>query len=222
MTRGTEIHSESGKSSVSTTQNELSQSSNEQLLIAVANYRDRAAFEQLFERFAKRVFGLGIKLARNEQISRDLVQEVMLTVWQNAAAFDMDRGSAQSWIFSMARNKCIDILRKLNRSPIAVTADDVWTEYQPDSELIEAANSANEALASGADIERIKRLSERLPAPQRRAIELVYVQDQTHEEASTELKIPLGTFKSRLRLGLIKLRKNLGTDLGEIQGNEHE
>ena len=206
MAPGLNTSSENEKSSVSPSQSELPEKSNEDLLVAVANFQDQAAYRQLFARFAKRVYGLGMKLAHNEQISKDLVQEVMLTVWQNANAFDLDRGSAQSWIFSMARNKCIDLLRKTGRAKVSISADDVWMEDLHVSEAV-SSQFETDGAAVNADIERLKRFSERLPDPQREAIELVYVQDNTHEEAAVKLSVPLGTFKSRLRLGLIKLRE---------------
>lgn len=207
MAPGRDTSSQNEKSSVYPSQSELLEKSNEDLLVAVANFRDQAAYKQLFGRFAKRVYGLGMKLAHNEQISKDLVQDVMLTVWQNANAFDMDRGSAQSWIFSMARNKCIDLLRKTSRAKVSISADDVWLEDLQGSEAVASHFETGSSAAEDADIERLKRFSSRLPDAQRQAIELVYVEDNTHEEAAVKLSVPLGTFKSRLRLGLIKLRE---------------
>ena len=69
-----------------------------------------------------------MKLTSNEQLSKDLVQEVMLNVWRKARLYDVDRGSAQGWIFTMARNRCFDMLRKQNRQPQCVTADDIWPQ----------------------------------------------------------------------------------------------
>ena len=102
--------------------------SDEELLIAVGNKQDRLAFNTLFKRFANRIFAMGMKLTRNEQLANDLVQEAMLMVWQKAPLYDLDRGTAQGWIFTLTRNRCFDLLRKIKRQPVCVNADDIWPQ----------------------------------------------------------------------------------------------
>jgi len=185
--------------------------SDEFLLIAVGNKQDTQAFEQLFSRFATRIYAMGVKLTRNEQLANDLVQEAMLTVWQKAPLYDLDRGSAQSWIFTLTRNRCFDILRKMKRQPSTVSADDIWpAEGEVDSQLVHEEQGSVEA-----EVEKIQRYYDQLPAPQRAVVEQIYIHDRTHEEAAIELDIPLGTLKSRLRLGMGKLRQMLGTENNE-------
>ncbi len=198
------------KSSVSDFENEVCTQDNESLLVLIGNFRDRRAFEEIFTRFSKRIFGLGMKLSANEQISKDLVQDVMLTVWQNAASYDLDRGAAQSWIFAMARNKCIDLLRKANRAQVPLLANDVWSEELLDNESVRQqllSETTENAVLAYSDIKRLENLCQKLPLPQREAIALIYVEDNTHEEAAIKLSIPLGTLKSRVRLGMIKLKE---------------
>lgn len=183
------------------------QSSDEVLLIAVGNKQDTAAFNQLFERFAKRIFAMGIKLTRNEQLANDLVQEAMLTVWQKAPMYDLDRGTAQSWIFTLTRNRCFDMLRKIKRQPMTVNADDIWpTVEDQDSDL-----THEEQGSFYAEVDNIESYYSQLPDAQRAVVEQIYIHDRTHEEAALELDIPLGTLKSRLRLGMGKLRQLVGT-----------
>ncbi|MEQ8312793.1 MAG: sigma-70 family RNA polymerase sigma factor [Gammaproteobacteria bacterium] len=183
------------------------QSSDEELLIAVGNKQDRAAFNLLFGRFAKRIFAMGIKLTRNEQLANDLVQEAMLTVWQKAPMYDLDRGTAQSWIFTLTRNRCFDMLRKIKRQPMTVNADDIWpTVEDQDSDLIH-----EEKGSFYAEVDNIESYYGQLPDAQRAVVEQIYIHDRTHEEAALELDIPLGTLKSRLRLGMGKLRQLVGT-----------
>ena len=180
--------------------------SNEELLGAVSHSGDAAAFAHLFERYSARIYQTGMKLTRNEQLSRDLVQETMITVWRKASLFDLDRGSADNWIFTMARNRCFDLLRKAKRQPVCVSADEIW----PPGEVAEAAPELDGSAEQSALMSRIERLLERLPVAQRAVINQVYVLDFTHEEAARRLGIPLGTLKSRLRLGLDKLRNLAG------------
>ncbi len=182
--------------------------SDESLLIAVGNRQDTRAFNELFRRFANRIFAQGMKLTRNEQLSRDLVQEAMLTVWQKAPLYDLDRGSAQSWIFTLTRNRCFDILRKIKRQPSTVSADDIWpADGEGEHQLVQGEVASQEV-----EVERIGKFYRQLPDAQRIVIEQIYIHDRTHEEAAAHLDIPLGTLKSRLRLGMGKLKLLVGTE----------
>ncbi len=181
--------------------------SNESLLAKIANDKDRVAFSVLFSRFSRRIFGLGMRLSGNEQLSKDLVQEVMLAVWRHSSRFNVDKGSAQSWIFTLSRNKCVDILRKSNKHSIPISADQVWPDKLVENEPVDETEDVEKFNLMEFEIERIRHLSSFLPDPQRKAIEIVYLHEVTHEDAAREFDIPLGTFKSRLRLGLIKLRE---------------
>lgn len=179
----------------------------EALLIAVGNSQDRQAFDALFSRFAKRIYAMGVKLTRNEQLANDLVQEAMLNVWQKAPLYDLDRGTAQSWIFTLTRNRCFDMLRKIKRQPSTVNADDIW----PTLEDQDGALIHEEQGSLYAEVDKIESYYEQLPEAQRAVVEQIYIHDRTHEEAAAILEIPLGTLKSRLRLGMGKLRQLLGT-----------
>lgn len=150
-----------------------------------------------------------MKLTRNEQLSHDLVQEAMLTVWQKAPLYDLDRGTAQSWIFTLTRNRCFDILRKMKRQPATVSADDIWPqESDIDSQLVHEEEGTMEV-----EVSKIQSFYGQLPAAQRAVVEQIYIHDRTHEEAAAVLEIPLGTLKSRLRLGVGKLRQMVGTEV---------
>lgn len=181
--------------------------SDESLLIAVGNTQDTTAFNQLFTRFSKKIFAMGMKLTRNEQVAHDLVQEAMLTVWQKAPLYDLDRGTAQSWIFTLTRNRCFDMLRKQKRQPSTVSADDIWpVEGNGDTFFVNEERGPLEV-----EIAQIERYYSDLPDAQQAVVRQIFVLDRTHEEAAKALQIPLGTLKSRLRLGVGKLRQLIGT-----------
>lgn len=182
--------------------------SDEQLLLAVGVSQDRLAFNQLFQRFSKRIFAMGMKLTRNEQLAHDLVQEALMTVWTKAPLYDLDRGTAQSWIFTLTRNRCFDMLRKKKRQPQTVSSDDIWPQ-ESDAEM---AFVHEEQGSQVVEIAQIEKLYEQLPVAQQAVIEQIYIFDRTHEEAAAELAIPLGTLKSRLRLGVAKLRVLIGVE----------
>jgi RNA polymerase sigma-70 factor (ECF subfamily) len=166
--------------------------SDEYLLIVTGNTQDTEAFSRLFQRYSSKIYAMGMKLTRNEQLSKDLVQEAMLNVWRKARLYDLDRGSAQSWIFTMTRNRCFDMLRKIKRQPNCLTAEEKGS------------------LAAEASI--IAGYCGKLPKLQQDVIEQIYILDRTHEEAAAILEIPLGTLKSRLRLGISRLKLLIGVD----------
>ena len=192
----------------STLNNSRDPDSDEYLLTATGNSQDGEAFNRLFQRYSSKIYSLGMKLTRNEQLSKDLVQEAMLNVWRKARLYDLDRGSAQGWIFTMARNRCFDMLRKQKRQPQCVTADDIWPqESDADAEFVheeQGSLAAETAIIAG--------YCDKLPDLQKAVIEQIYILDRTHEEAASVLEIPLGTLKSRLRLGVSKLRLLIGVD----------
>ena len=180
----------------------------EQLLVSVGNDGDRKAFSQLFNRYSSKVFAQGMKILRNEQLARDLVQEAMLAVWQKASLYDVDKGSAQSWIFTLVRNRCFDMLRKQQRQPSYISADDIWPAGDLPADDAEIQQPQDELEQS-----QIRALYQELPEAQREVVIQVFVQGKTHQEAAQSLSIPLGTVKSRLRLALGKLKTHLEKDL---------
>ena len=180
----------------------------EVLLVAVGNHQDRRAFNALFHRFSGRIFALGMKITRNEQLANDLVQEAMLIVWQKAPLYDLDKGSAQTWIFTLVRNRCFDMLRKLKRQPDSLGSEDIWP-LENDPELSE---DPEQQRAAEIQIAQIEKHYNDLPDAQRIVIEQVFIHDLTHQEAAQKLDIPLGTLKSRLRLALNKLRQSIGVE----------
>jgi RNA polymerase sigma-70 factor (ECF subfamily) len=179
----------------------------EALLIAVGNSQDREAFNALFHRFSSKIYALGMKITRNDQLANDLVQEAMLIIWQKAPLYDLDKGSAQTWIFTLVRNRCFDILRKMKRQPEGISADDIYAE----TEYALSVNTEQEQL-NLIQIDQISQYFELLPEPQQQVIEYVFMRDLTHQEAAQQLDIPLGTLKSRLRLALNKLRDFIGVE----------
>jgi RNA polymerase sigma-70 factor (ECF subfamily) len=182
--------------------------SDEALLIAVGNSQNVDAFNQLFKRFAKKIFALGMKLTRNEQLANDLIQESMLNVWQKAPLYDLDKGSAKGWIFTLSRNRCFDMLRKQKRQPNCISADDIW----PPESGAELTMVHEDIGGQQVELSLIEGYFDQLPDPQRAVVEQIYIKDRTHEEAAAHLQIPLGTLKSRLRLGVAKLRNLIGVN----------
>lgn len=168
------------------------------LMIKVRDDRDRAAFAALFGHFAPRVKYFLMKAGSTAPVAEDCAQDVMATVWAKAAQFDPARASVATWIFTIARNRRIDVARR-DRRPEPEELD--WMgEDEPDQADVYAAAEETRALSSA--------LSE-LPEKQRALIQRAYYGDLTHSEIAAETGLPLGTIKSRIRLALDKLRLKL-------------
>ncbi|EBA16404.1 RNA polymerase sigma factor RpoE [Roseobacter sp. SK209-2-6] len=167
-------------------------------LIAVREQRDRDAFGALFEYFAPRLKGFIMRSGMGGAQAEEIVQDVMLTVWRKAALFDPHRAQASAWIYQIARNRQIDIIRKENRPVPDELAQDPGSE--PD---------ASQILAFDQEAEHLKTALDQLQPDQKKMIEKAYLGDLTHKEISVQTGLPLGTVKSRIRLGLNRLRKEL-------------
>lgn len=157
--------------------------------------RDEAAFVTLFRHFAPRLKAFLMRSGADAATAEECVQEVMATVWHKAGLFDPTRASVATWVFTIARNRRIDVLRKQKRPD---PEDLPWgPEAEPDQEdrlsLQEENEHLGEAIAS-------------LPAKQRDLIEKAYFGDLTHNEIAEATGLPLGTIKSRIRLALERLR----------------
>ena len=168
-------------------------------MIRVRDDRDREAFARLFAHFAPRVKGFLMKSGTPAQIAEDCAQDVMVTVWNKAHLFDPSRASAATWIFTIARNRRIDLARR-DRRP---EPEDLGWGPEP-----EATQEDSVALQQETKV-LAKALAE-LPARQRELIEKCYFGDLSHREIADVTGLPLGTIKSRIRLALDKLRHAMG------------
>ena len=176
----------------------------EDLLAAVGRDRDRTAFIRLFNHFAPRLKSFLMKKGSPPEQAEELAQETMLTVWNKAAGYDPAQAGASTWIFTIARNKRIDALRKSSR----VEFDSSDPAFVPDH--ISAAPDHTVIAADRA--EKLASALQTLPPEQAALIRKSFYEDKTHNEIAAEAKIPLGTVKSRLRLAMEKLHHQLGKD----------
>ena len=170
------------------------------LLVQVSQQRDRKAFMQLFEHFAPRVKSYLLRLGAKDGDAEDLMQEVMLTVWHRAHQYDRSKARASTWIFTISRNKRIDAIRRERRPEIdlndpALVADG---PAEPDRAFETSEWSAV-----------VKRAIEKIPPEQAELLKLSFFEEKSHDAIAKQLDLPLGTVKSRIRLAVSKLRRNL-------------
>jgi RNA polymerase sigma factor (sigma-70 family) len=168
-------------------------------LTLIAQNEDRAAFSRLFRHFAPlmKAFALsGSTLSGNN--ADELVQEVMLKVWQKAGAFNPDKAAASTWVYTIAKNCRTDMFRRLQKFDTAVSADDISPDYEAEESFLVLHNKRSR--------EKVRELMTKLPADQVQILAKVYMEGKTHSETAGELDLPLGTVKSRVRLALQKLQ----------------
>jgi RNA polymerase sigma-70 factor, ECF subfamily len=171
-----------------------------ELLARVAVSRDRAAFAALFDHFAPRVKSFMMRKGSSADQAEDLVQETLIAVWNKAAMFSTDRGSVSTWIFTIARNLRIDRLRR-ERSQL-------YTDLE-DFDAPDLRTGAEESLGRLQEDNYVSIALAQIPDEQRQLLILSYVEDVPQSEIATRLNIPLGTVKSRMRLGYQRMRKIL-------------
>lgn len=167
-------------------------------LLAVRDRRDRAAFLLLFQHFAPRLKAMLMRGGLRDGSAEDVVQDVMLAVWHKAAQFDPHRAEASAWIYRIARNRRIDLARR--KPP---------PEPDPLTEPEGSEPDAAHILALGQEAALLRRALEAMSPDQARVLEQAYFEDLAHSRISEMTGLPLGTVKSRIRLGLDRLRRDL-------------
>ena len=170
------------------------------LINLIATRKDKSAFSNLFKLVGPRIKGYLMKLGSNDIVAEDLLQEVMLTVWRKSETFDRDKAAVSTWLFTIARNKRIDMLRKEIR-PQLDPNDPMLTPNQEDS--------ADNIYGSKQESIKITDAIKMLPEEQSKLIKMTYYEDKSHSIIAKELKMPLGTVKSRIRLASTRLKKLL-------------
>ncbi|MFN2288902.1 MAG: sigma-70 family RNA polymerase sigma factor [Chromatocurvus sp.] len=168
-------------------------------LIQIADQEDRAAFTRLFRHFAPLIKAFALSGSTMSATHADeLVQEVMLKVWQKAGAFNPEKAAASTWVYTIARNCRTDMFRRLQKFDTPLAAED----FSPGQE----GEEPFALLQSKRSGERIREMMAKLPADQTQILAKVYMEGKSHAEAAAELDLPLGTVKSRVRLAIQKLQ----------------
>jgi len=176
-------------------------------VVAIAETQDRDAFKLLFDHFAPRVKSFMLRSGLSESAADEIAQETLLTVWRKAAQYKPDKAAVSTWIFTIARNNKIDKFRKDSR-PLPDVNDPSFSgegEKTPEQVTWSNMSADNVHQALGA-----------LPKEQRDVLYLAFIEENPHRKVADELGIPLGTVKSRIRLGLDRLRTILNDHRGDF------
>jgi RNA polymerase sigma-70 factor (ECF subfamily) len=174
-----------------------------QNLLARVATGDRAAFSDLYDEVAPRVFGLVKRLLRDHSQSEEVTQEIFLEIWQSASRFDPNKGGATTWILTMAHRRAVDRVRASQSSrdrDVKIGIRDYENDYDNVSTSVEVR----------VEHERVEKAMARLTELQRQAIQLSYYGGYSNSEVAEILSVPIGTIKTRIRDGMIRLRDEMG------------
>lgn len=168
-----------------------------EFLQRIAERGDAEAFRQLFEAYAPRVKSYMMRQGADANTAEELAQETLLTIWRKASLYSGDKGSATTWIFTIARNLRIDRLRREQR----------WMPLPEDYDSQPSTDAGpDEAFAQEERRIRMQQALSELPPDQREAVVFSYIEGLSHSEIADRLGLPLGTVKSRMRLAYLKIR----------------
>ena len=177
------------------------------LLLSIGQIQDKAAFADLFQHFAPRVKSYMLKLGSADGMAEELAQQTLLQVWRKAQLFDPDKAAASTWIFRIARNIRIDVLRKQKHF------------FDDDFDLAKIEDEQEDAEVKISREQKIRHVAlalAKLPQDQAKIIRMSFYDGLSHGEIAKQLELPLGTVKSRIRLAFGRLRESVYLDSGEM------
>ena len=172
-------------------------------LLQRAGRGDEAAFAEFYDATSARAYGLALRVVRNPAHAEEVAQEAYLDAWRSSTRFDPDRGSAAGWLLTIVHRKAVDRVRSVEA---ATTRDETWNRESAPVDHDQTAETAHASL----DATRVRNAVATLTDVQRQAVELTYFGGYTHVEVASMLDVPLGTAKTRIRDGLIRLRDLMG------------
>jgi RNA polymerase sigma-70 factor (ECF subfamily) len=172
-------------------------------LLRLSGRGDEAAFAELYDATAARAFGLAVRVVRDPAQAEEVAQEAFLEIWRTAGRFDVKKGSAVSWILTIVHRKAVDRVRSAEASS---RRDTTYQQQSIDTEH----DSTAEAAQASMEARRVRQAMQSLTEVQREALELAYFKGYTHTEVAAMLDLPVGTAKTRIRDGLIRLRDTMG------------
>ena len=185
-------------------QNELSDVD----LISRVVKMDKSAFGILYDRYSQLVFNLANKIVKDSDYAGEVMQSVFIQIWNKSSSYNEKKGAVSTWIINITRNKSIDLLRRTKKDKlnIYIEFDELESPNNYDTTISEI-NERNNV---------IKKVMGEIPEEQRAIIEMIYLEGYTQKEVSEKLNIPLGTVKTRIHLGIAKLRDILSPYMREI------
>jgi len=179
-------------------------------LVELVYSGEARAFDVIYDRHSGPAFSLAFRICGSRARAEDVVQDAFLSIWRSGARYDRARGSVRSWVLGVVHNRAIDALRREAARGAGRTVEEKFADAVPSGEYTDTEVERRD------DAERVRRALEALPGEQRKVIELAYFGGFTHQEITEMLSLPTGTVKGRMRLGLAKLRIELGDEANVV------
>lgn len=173
----------------------------ESVLLEKLIQRDEQAFHWLYDQYSPALYGVILRIVRDEDLAQDLVQDVFVKIWKNLDSYDSKKGRLFTWMLNVARNTAIDALRAGKTQPSSANA------IRTDEDTVHIVDRQHNTEQPNPDHIGIKDVVSQLRPERRQLIDLVYFGGYTHEEAADELNLPLGTVKTRIRAALQELKQ---------------
>ena len=175
-------------------------------LMQLVRKGDSGAFEMVYQRHSTAAYSLAYRMVGSRNSAEDVVQEAFLSLWRSGARYDRARGSVRTWVLGIVHNRAIDALRRTLVHEKRRASDEGLDRTVAAEERTEVEAVRND------DARFVRAAMDTLPTDQRRVVELAYFSGYTHTEIAEVIDVPLGTVKGRMRLGLRKLRDELGRE----------
>jgi RNA polymerase sigma-70 factor (ECF subfamily) len=172
-------------------------------LLAAAALGNRAAFRQLYDATSAKLFGFALRILRKEELAEEAVQDAFVSIWNAAGSYQSHLSSPMTWMATIARNKALDIRRRVQASGEAdsVEFDSDMADVLPDS-----AAGPQQRMEMSRDAQALAECMDTLAGRQRQAIGMAFLHEMSHSEVATQLSLPIGTVKTWIRRGLDRLR----------------
>jgi RNA polymerase sigma-70 factor (ECF subfamily) len=172
-------------------------------LLAASGNGDEQAFATLYDLTSARVYGLVLRIVRDAAQAAEVTQDIYVEVWKQSARYDRSRGAVLTWMMTIAHGRAVDRVRS---SQASINRDHRYAEL----DVVRPFDEVSEQAIAGMEGRRVRHALTTLPIAQRQAVTLAYFGGHTHNEVAELLQIPLGTAKTRIRDGLIRMRLALG------------
>ncbi|GAA4454877.1 sigma-70 family RNA polymerase sigma factor [Nibrella saemangeumensis] len=175
----------------------------EDVLIEKLARRDQQAFHWLYDQYSGALYGVVLKIVRDEEQAKDLLQDIFIKIWKNLEGYDPQKGRLFTWLLNIARNSAIDALRSGRSGANATNSISI----QPDAENVYIVDRQHNTTQPDPDWIGIREEVNKLRPERKQLIDMVYFEGYTHEEVANQLNIPLGTVKTRIRSALQELKQ---------------
>ncbi|QJW88965.1 sigma-70 family RNA polymerase sigma factor [Spirosoma taeanense] len=173
----------------------------ESILIEKLTQRDEQAFHWLYDQYSPALYGVVLRIVRDEEHAQDLVQDIFVKIWKNLDSYDASKGRLFTWMLNVARNTAIDALRAQKTQPSSSNA------IRTDEDNVHIVDRQHHTEQPNSDYIGVQEVVNQLRPERKQLIDLVYFGGYTHEEAADKLNLPLGTVKTRIRAALQELKQ---------------